>query len=53
MSRFLFLFFGGGFFINIICNLMLCVIFYFGYAEAESFRECLLGIAVGGIHCLL
>lgn len=35
MSRFLFLFFGGGFFIITICNLMLCVIFCFGYAELK------------------
>lgn len=53
MSRFLFLFFGGGFFIITICNLMLCVIFCFGYAEAEGFRECFLGIDMGGIHYLL
>lgn len=32
---------------------MLCEIFYFGHAEAEGFRECFWGIAVGGIHYLL
>lgn len=43
-----------GFFMIIICNLMLSVsLFHFGHAEAGAFGHCFLGTARGGRHSIV